>query len=76
MGRYGALALATITTLAAVATFVSWAAARGLLGPRTRVVLGLVLAAGLAAGGLRRRRRERSFGAALVALALGVLHVC
>jgi hypothetical protein len=76
VGRYGALALATLTTLAAVATFVSWAAARGLLGPTTRVVLGLALAAALAGTGLRLRRRERAFGSALLALALAVVHVC
>lgn len=76
VGRYGVLALATITTLAAVGTFVSWAAAHGLLGPTTRVVLGLLLAAGLAGGGLRLRRREPSFGSALLGLALAVIHVC
>lgn len=76
VGRYGVLALATVTTLAAVGTFVSWAAAHGLLGPTTRVVLGLMLAAGLAGGGLRLRRREPSFGSALLGLALAVIHVC
>jgi len=76
VGRYGVLALATITTLAAVGTFVSWAAAHGLLGPTTRVVLGLLLAAALAGGGLRLRRREPSFGSALLGLALAVVHVC
>ncbi len=76
VGRYGVLALGTLTTLAAVGTFVSWAAARGLLGPTTRVVLGLILAASLAGAGLRLRARERSFGSALLALALAVVHVC
>lgn len=76
VGRYGVLALATVTTLAAVGTFLSWAAARGLLGPTTRVVLGLLLAAGLGAAGLMLRARERSFGSALLGLALAVLHVC
>ncbi len=76
VGRYGVLALATLTIIAAVGTFVSWAAMHGLLGPSTRVVLGLMLAAGLAAAGLRLRRREPSFGSALLALALVVVEVC
>jgi Predicted membrane protein (DUF2339) len=76
VGRYGVLALATLTTIAAVGTFVSWAAMHGLLGPRARVVLGLLLAAGLAGAGLRLRRREPSFGATLLALALAVTLVC
>ncbi len=76
VGRYGVLALATLTTVAAVGTFVSWAAMHGLLGPTTRVVLGLLLAAALAATGLRIRKREPSFGSALLALALVVVQVC
>ncbi|HEX8726138.1 MAG TPA: DUF2339 domain-containing protein, partial [Gemmatimonadaceae bacterium] len=76
VGRYGVLALATLTTVAAVGTFVSWAAMHGLLGPTARVVLGLILAAALAGSGLRIRRREPSFGSALLALALVVVQVC
>ncbi|HEY5220170.1 MAG TPA: DUF2339 domain-containing protein, partial [Gemmatimonadaceae bacterium] len=76
VGRYGVLALATLTTLAAVGTFVDWAAAHGLLGPVTRVVLGLLLAVALAGTGLRLRRRERAFGSTLLGLALAVTHVC
>ncbi len=76
VGRYGVLALGALTTLAAVGTFVSWAIVHGLLGPTTRVVLGLVLAAALTGAGLRLRARERSFGSALLALALAVVHVC
>ncbi len=76
VGRYGVLALGTLTTLAAVGTFVSWAAAHGLLGPTTRVVLGLALAAALAGAGLRLHARERSFSSALLGLALAVVHVC
>jgi hypothetical protein len=76
VGRYGVLGLATLTTIAAVGTFVSWAAAHGLLGPTARVILGLVLAAALAATGLRLRGREPSFGSALIMLALAVVHVC
>ena len=76
VGRYGVLALATLTTVAAVGTFVSWAAMHGLLGPTTRVVLGLLLAAALAGAGLRIRKREPSFGSTLLALALVVVQVC
>ena len=76
VGRYGVLALATLTTVAAVGTFVSWAAMHGLLGPTARVVLGLILAVALAAAGLRIRKREPSFGSTLLALALVVVQVC
>jgi hypothetical protein len=76
IGRYGLLGLATLTVLAAVATFVRWAIARGMLGPEARVVLGLVFAASLAAAGLHLRRNERSFGSTLLGLSLAVTHVC
>src|SRR5712664_1613900 len=76
VGRYGMLGLATMLALAALGTFVSWAIARGLLGPTTRVVLGLVAAAAIAAGGLKLRRRSRSFGDSLLALSLAAVHVC
>lgn len=76
VGRYGTLVLATISGLAAVGTFIGWAIARGWLGPSQRVALGLLLAAGLAVGGFRLRRRERSFGASLLGLALATVHVC
>src|SRR5207245_4148817 len=61
---------------AAIGTFVSWAVAHGLLGPTMRVVLGLVAAAGIGAGGLKLRARSRSFGDSLLALALAAVHVC
>ena len=76
VGRYGMLVLATVTGLAAVGTFLGWAIAQGLLGPTVRVALGFLLAAALAGTGAWMRPRERSFGAALLGIALAVVHVC
>jgi predicted membrane protein DUF2339 len=76
IGRYGTLVLATVSALAAVGTFLGWAIAQGLLGPAQRIGLGMLLAAGLAVAGLRLRRRERSFSASLLGLALAIVHVC
>jgi predicted membrane protein DUF2339 len=76
VGRYGMLGLATLLALAAIGTFLSWAVAHGLLGPTTRVALGLVAAAAIAAAGLKLRARSRSFGDSLLALALAAVHVC
>ncbi|HWT84187.1 MAG TPA: hypothetical protein VN177_00300, partial [Myxococcales bacterium] len=76
VGRYGMLGLATMLALAALGTFVSWAIAHGLLGPTTRVVLGLVAAAAIGVVGLKLRPRSRSFGDTLLALALAAVHVC
>ena len=76
VGRYGMLGLATLLALAAIGTFVSWAMAHGLLGPTTRVVLGVVAAAAIAAAGFKLRPRSRSFGDSLLALALAAVHVC
>jgi len=76
VGRYGTLVLATVSALAAVGTFLGWAIANGMLGPSQRIALGLIVAAGLAVGGLRLRRRERSFGASLLGLSLAITHVC
>jgi len=76
VGRYGMLGLATMLALAALGTFVSWAIAHGLLGPTTRVVLGLVAAAAIGVVGLKLRPRSRSFGDSLLALALAAVHVC
>lgn len=76
IGRYGTLVLSTISALAAVGLFLNWAIERGYLGPQQRVALGLLTAAGLGAGGLRLRRRERSFGASLIGLALAITLVC
>jgi hypothetical protein len=76
IGRYGTLALATISGLTAVGTFIGWAISKGWLGPTQRVGLGLVAAAGIAVAGLRMRRKERAFGSTLLGLALAVVHVC
>ncbi len=76
VGRYGMLGLATLTGLAAIGTFLGWAITQGLLGPPARVSLGLAVAGALAAAGLRLRRRERSFGATLLGLALATTHLC
>ncbi|MGH7678849.1 MAG: DUF2339 domain-containing protein [Gemmatimonadaceae bacterium] len=76
IGRYGTLVLATASALAAVGLFLSWAIDKGLLGPSQRIALGLLTAAGLAVGGLRLRRSERSFGASLLGLALAIALVC
>ena len=76
VGRYGTLVLATVSALAAVGTFLGWAIANGMLGPSQRIALGLIVAAGLTVGGLRLRKRERSFGASLLGLALAITHVC
>jgi hypothetical protein len=76
IGRYGTLVLATVSALAAVGLFLGWAIDKGLLGPSQRIGLGLLAAVGLAVGGLRLRRRERSFGASLLGLALAITHVC
>jgi len=76
VGRYGTLVLATVSALAAVGTFLGWAIANGLLGPPQRIALGLIVAASLGVAGFRLRRRERSFGASLLGLALAIAHVC
>jgi len=76
VGRYGTLVLATVSGLAAVGTFIGWAISRGWLGPSQRVGLGLLVAAALAVGGFRLRKRERSFGASLLGLSLATVHVC
>lgn len=76
VGRYGTLVLATVAALAAMGLFLGWAIDKGYLGPTQRIALGLLTAAGLAVGGLRLRRRERSFGASLLGLGLAITHVC
>jgi hypothetical protein len=76
IGRYGTLVLATVSALAAVGLFLGWAIDKGLLGPTQRIGLGLLAAVGLGVAGLRLRRRERSFGASLLGLALAITHVC
>lgn len=76
IGRYGTLILATITALAAVGTFLGWAIAHGLLGPRMRLGLGFAAAVAIGIAGFRMRARERSFGSSLIGLALAIVHVC
>src|SRR5207302_92747 len=76
VGRYGMLALAAVLVLAAAGMFLSWAAARGWLGPSVRVALGLAGAAGLSLWGIRVRPRHRPFGDALLGIALATAHVC
>ena len=76
IGRYGTLVLATISALAAVGLFLSWAMTKGYLGPQQRLALGLITAAALAVAGLRLRRRERSFGDSILGLSLAITHVC
>jgi len=76
VGRYGMLGAAVILALAAVGTFVGWAIRHGLLGPGTRILLGLCAAVAFAVWGLKLRRRERSFGASLLGLSLAITHVC
>lgn len=76
VGRYGALALATVSILLGVGAFVQWAIARGLLGPTVRVGLGLVAAAAIATFGFRLRTHgARRFGHTMLALALAIVHV-
>ena len=76
IGRYGTLALATVTILAAVGSFLAWSIARGLLGPWVRVLLGTLAAILLAFGGMRFRvRGARQFGNVLLSLALAAMHV-
>lgn len=77
-GRYGMLAIAVLAAVLAVGTFLSWAYASGYLrlSPPMRVVIGMTFAAVLGAWGLRLRRRERSFGSTILALALVIVQVC
>ena len=75
-GRYGALALASLTILLGVGAFLSWAIVSDQLGPWTRVALGALGAASLAVVGrhVRTHTSER-FGNVLLALALAVFQV-
>jgi hypothetical protein len=76
VGRYGTLALATLTILLGVGAFISWALAHHLLSPEVRIGLGALLAAGLAVAGWELLRTpSASFGRALLGLALAVVHV-
>jgi len=76
VSRDGTLVLAPVSAVTAVGPFLGWAVANGLLGPSQRIALGRLVAAGLAVGGRRLRRRKRSFGASLLGLSLAITHVC
>ncbi len=76
IGRYGTLAVATLAILLGVGAFLQWAVARGLLTPVIRVALGAVAAVVLAGLGLwLRGRGSRTFGNALLAISLAVVHL-
>jgi uncharacterized membrane protein len=76
IGRYGTLALASLTILLGAGAFLSWAIANGKIGPELRVVLGALGAAAVAVVGWRLRTRgSMRFGGTLLALALALVHV-
>lgn len=78
VGRYGTLALGSLTIVLGVGAFLSWAVQRITLGPAARVALGAAGAALVAALGFWMRRRgegSRRFGSVLLALALALVHV-
>lgn len=76
VGRYGTLALASLTILMGAGAFLSWAIAHGKIGPGLRVFLGALGAAALAVVGWRLRAKgSRRFGNTLLALALALVHV-
>jgi hypothetical protein len=76
IGRYGTLALASLTILLGAGAFLSWAIAHGKIGPGTRVFLGALGAAAVAVTGWRLRSRGSvRFGSTLLALALALVHV-
>lgn len=76
VGRYGTLALASLTILLGVGAFLGWAIQHGKIGPQMRVMLGALAAVALAAVGWRLRGRGSTrFGSVLLALALAVVHV-
>ena len=76
IGRYGTLALASLTILLGAGAFLSWAIAHGKIGPGLRVSLGALGAAAVATVGWRLRARGSvRFGSTLLALALALVHV-
>jgi len=76
VGRYGTIALATVSILAAVGAFLAWAISAGLIGPTMRVVFGAMAAAAMAATGWWvREHRSKRFGNILLALGLAIVHV-
>ena len=76
IGRYGTLALASLTILLGAGAFLSWAIAHSKIGPGVRVFLGALGAGVVAAVGWRLRTRgSLRFGSTLLALALALVHV-
>ncbi|HEU4564320.1 MAG TPA: DUF2339 domain-containing protein, partial [Gemmatimonadaceae bacterium] len=76
VGRYGTMAVAALLTLMGVGALLTWAAARGLLGPTVRLGFGVLAAIALAIVGMRLRARGSArYGNTLLALALAVVHV-
>ena len=55
VGRYGTVAVAALLILTGVGAFLTWAVNRITITPETRVAMGAVLAAAMAAGGWRLR---------------------
>ncbi len=76
LGRYGMLALGGFTALAAVGIFIRWAVAHVVISPEVRVAFGLVAAMALGVAGWRLRPRERTYGNALLGIALAIVHLC
>ncbi|MBV9496852.1 MAG: DUF2339 domain-containing protein, partial [Acidobacteria bacterium] len=72
------LAIAVLAAVLAVGTFLSWAYSNGYLhlSPPMRVVIGMAFAAALGTWGFQLRKRERSFGSTILALALVIVQVC
>ena len=76
VGRYGTIALASLTILMGVGALIGWAMRNGYIGPATRVGVGLGLAAVTAFFGWRVRSGDSPrFGNLLLALALAIVHV-
>jgi uncharacterized membrane protein len=76
IGRYGTLALASLTILMGAGAFLRWAIANGKIGPELRVALGALGAVALGFVGWRLRERgSKRFGSTLIALALALVHV-
>jgi uncharacterized membrane protein len=86
VGRYGAMALAALTIIMGVGALLRWAVEHVEIGPATRVALGALLAAALAAAGWWLRGRgeragaaaaaaSRRYGNTILGLALAVVHV-
>ena len=76
IGRYGTLALASLTILLGVGAFLGWAIQQGKIGPGMRVFVGALAAGALAVVGWRLRLRgSMRFGSVLLALSLAVVHV-